>query len=179
MSKLATREPTQAEAKAAHDVDKRIRTCVRTIRREWLRLAENLFAFKEAEQWRDLGLPSFNAYLADPELEIEPRYAYSLLEIWRELVVNRGVSPDELADIGVSKAQKVLPAIRRGYVDLPDALASAKVLKRDDLRREFAPSQNPDAPPGAPVANDHRIVPEDEPEFAQCEACGSMYRVRR
>lgn len=177
---LAYPEPTAAEAKAAQAVSDRIKGHVRMIRRAWLLLAEDLYAFHIAEQWRELGYPSFNAYLNDPEIEVEKRHAHYLIELWRELVIKREVDPKILEDVGVSKVQVVLPSIRRGYVDIPDALADAKTLSRDDLRKEYAGrATEPGAGTGAPARNDRHLDPDDEPEYARCEACGSTYLVKR
>lgn len=186
MTDLAHQEPTEPQAKAAFDVEVRIKGHVHAMRVTWIKLAEDLHAFSRSEMWRDLGWKSFEAWLASPEIDIERRQAYYLLEMWRELVVKRDVKPEQLEGLGPSKVQEVLPAIRRGFVDVADALSAVETLPRADLRREFSISANGGPPPPsresgiggslAPRATTESFDAQAEPDFYVCEACGSRVR---
>lgn len=161
-------------AQAAFEVEERIRTTIRNIRTAWIRLAEDLHRFNDLELWRDLGHPSFEAWLAGPDIELERRWVYELIAMWRELVVKRGVTPAQLEPVAVSKVREVLPAIRRGQVSIEDALADCEVLGRRDLEAKYRGVATSSVAPGhAPLDAD------TEPEYAICHACGSRYAVGR
>lgn len=168
---LQTRDPSAPQAKKAFDVETRIKGRVRAMRTMWIELAEDLHEFSKNDMWRDLGWRSFEQWLASPEVEISRRQAYYLLDTWRELVVKRGVKPAELEKVEISKVQEVLPAIRRGYADVPDALSDCESLARDDLRSKYAISAK--AQTAAAPAGDDALDAESEPERYQCETCGS------
>lgn len=174
-------EPTDVQAGAAFEVENRIRTNVRAMRGLWVRLAADLFKFHELELWKDLGHPGFEAWLASPDIELERRWVYELIGMWRELVVKREVDPALLEPVQVSKVREVLPAIRRGFVDIDDALADCETLGRDDLRTKYAGigAGTTGQPGGAAAAHGGELDADAEPEFAICHTCGSRYQVRR
>lgn len=191
---LAHPEPTEPQAKAAFDVETRIKGRILQIRGGWIELAADLHAFAQSEMWRDLGWRSFEAWLASPEIELERRQVYYLLEMWRELVVKREVKPEQLVGLGVSKIQEVLPAVRRGFVDIDQALSDVATLARDDLRKQYSTSPNGSKPSSRsriddgsgvggslapPAAAQGGFDAEAEPEWAVCQACGSRYPVKR
>lgn len=171
MTKVAEFQPTEAQAKAAHEVHAAIVGEVKLIRTAWVRLAQRLWDFTEQRMWAALGYTSFEQWLASPEVELSRRHCYYLNEVWRELVIKRGLDPSELHDVGVSKITEILPAVRRGYVELDQAIADAKVLGRDDLREKYAK-----ATPQRPVNG--TLDASTEPEYAICNACGSRYQVK-
>lgn len=162
-------EPGQADI--AYQCEQRIQQHVRNIRTTWIKLAEDLFQFHEDSMWADLGYTGFEAWLAGPEIELERRWVYDLISMWRELVVTRGVRPEQLAPVAVSKVREVLPAIRRGDVTVTEGLSDAETLGRRDLeekyRRRTAGSPEPVLEASA------------EQEWAICHACGSRYPVAR
>jgi hypothetical protein len=172
----------EAPARAAHEVAERIVGNVRRMRTLWIKVAEDLFRFNELEMYRDLGYTSFEQWLAEPDVDLSRRSVYYLLDVWRELVVGKGVKPAQLEKVDVSKVQDILPAVRRGQVTAEQALADAETLTRGDLRERYrapAPS-NGDAPPAVPSGPDTSTTYEatDEPAFAICPSCGSRYRVK-
>lgn len=176
MSELQHAEPTEAQAGAAYEIENRIRNHVRAMRGLWVRLAEDLFKFHELEMWRDLGHNGFEEWLASPDIELERRWVYELIGMWRELVVKRNVDPAKLEPVQVSKVREVLPAIRRGRVDISDALADCETLARDDLRQKYAATgAGTSGEPGGPNG---QLDAGSEPTFAICHACGSRYQVR-
>jgi hypothetical protein len=159
---------TQA-ASEAHQQHQAIVYTIGRIRSTWATLAEQLHAFMAAEAWRDLGHPSLEAWLAQPEISIERRHAYLLRQAWEELVIQKHVDPAELRKVDVSKVQAVLPAVRRGDIPVGEALADCEALSRDDLRERYSGSRGgPQAPLDATT----------EPEYAVCQSCGSRYPVK-
>lgn len=175
MAEVARTEPTEAQATSAFEAQEAIKATIRAMRVTWVRLAEQLYAFSEAKAWRALGYRSFEAWLSDPDIEINRRNAFYLIESWRELVVLRGVDPGRLEDLEVSKVREVMPAVRRGAVEIEDALDDVKALERDDLRQRYSGVGRPGGDPigSAPLDADA------EPEYTVCGSCGSRYRVAR
>jgi hypothetical protein len=186
---------TPAEGQAAFEVEQRIKTHVHQMRGLWIRLAEDLYTFANREMWRDLGHKSFDEWLAGPDIDLGRRTVYGLIEVWKELVVNRGVRPHQIADVPVSKLRDSLAAVRRGFVDAEDAIADARTLGRDDLRERYRQLSTPTgrAPRlGRHPPDESGYVPGDTPsqpaapvrgrgrtEWAICHACGSRYRVKK
>lgn len=173
------RTPSAEElaAKSAFEVDFRVKQNVRRMRTLWVAIAEDLFKVWEQELWKDLGFDGFEQWLAQPEVAISKRHSYGLVEAWRELVVKRAVAPAQLEGVGIGGLREVLPAIRRGFVDVEEGLTDARELGRSDLRHKYSSSSTPTSGVGTPRAHEP-IDPELEPEYAICHACGSRYRVK-
>lgn len=175
MDDLVPREPTEASARLAYAADQRIRQAVGKLRGLWVDLAGELHAFKEAELWRDLSYRTFDDWLADPGIELERRYTYGLLAMYQQLVVDRGVEPERLKALHVSKVQEVLPAIRRGLVSLDEGLGDAAELRRADLEARYRGRASDGLTAGPDTSTAVRT--EDEPEWRRCGACGSLIQV--
>lgn len=165
--------PLAAQAAAAWEVEQRIKGFVRAIRTTWIRLAEDLYRFHELDMWRDLGYSSFDAWTAGPEIDLSRRQVYNLIMAWREFVVVRGVLPGQLEDVAISKVPEVMPALRRGQVDVAGALADCRTLAREDLRQRYA---GVGTKPGRPDTSSS-LDAEAEPAYAICPSCGSRYKV--
>ncbi|MGH2716030.1 MAG: hypothetical protein ACRDM7_19540 [Thermoleophilaceae bacterium] len=164
----------EAAAADAHAVQERIRAGVRAMKQLWIGLAEDLYRFNREELWRDLGYDSFEAWLATPEIELERSWVFRLISVYRELVIDRGVEPEQIAPLSVDKLRRVLPAIRRGHVTVEEALADVESVPHRDLQTRYeAMTVRPPNDPEPP------IEPEAEPEYAMCPACGSRYQVRK
>lgn len=149
----------------AHELSRRIEHSLALMRREWAALAGYLYDFVETRAWVALGYDSLREYLAQPEVDVGERYVYQLIEAHRTLVVERQVAPERLADVEMTKVRAVIPAIRRGEVEVEEALADAQVMSRVDLERRY---RNPGAP----------IDPAREPVWETCAHCGSRYPVK-
>lgn len=185
-----------ADAQAAFEIDQRIKGNMRQMRTLWVSVAEDLYAFQQGKMWEKLGVDTFEEWLAGPDVDLARRTVFGMIEVWRELVVKRGATVRQLSDVPISKLRDVMPAVRRGYVDLGDAIADCRVLSRDGLRERYAELSTvagarrdnagllPSGPVEPPVAGDPpapRPEPQfdatREPEWAICHACGSRYRV--
>jgi hypothetical protein len=167
-----TREQ-QAASTAAHEMDATIRRIKRDITGLWVQLAEALYHFRAGQMWKDLDYSSFEAWLADPEVELERRWVYKLTDAYRFLVVEQGVERSRVERLQVSKVNEVVPAIRRGQVDLETALSDAETLGRSDLEIKYRGVHS--ATPGRPDVGT-AVQTEHEPELAVCPTCGSTYR---
>lgn len=107
-------------------------------RRSWVALAERLHAFHTDRAWEQRACESFNEWLAQPEVSIPRGDAYTMIGVWRDLVLEHQVPVSELHDLDLSKVGVVLPAIRDGR-PWEDALSDCRVLSRSDLRAEYQP----------------------------------------
>lgn len=166
---------TTLAAQAAQQVEDRLRQTLQMQRALWVTLAEDLHKFSRQRLWADLGHPSFESWLAGPDIDLERRWVYELISIWEQLVVKRDVKPEQLAPVQVSKIREVLPGVRRGEVTVEEALSDAEVLPREDLRAKYTGVQSPT--PGR-VDNGTAVNTASEARFAICHACGSRYPVQ-
>lgn len=168
----------QEEAQLAFQTEREIKQIAGLLREGWTELAERLYRFHEMRMWIRLGHDSFDAWIADPEVDIDRSWAYQLIRNWRELVVHREATPKQLKTCEPSKITVVLPAVRRGYVALEEALEDVRTLSRSDLRERYGaegggtePSPNGARPDTGTSYNATR-----EPAYARCPTCGSRVR---
>ena len=168
------RSPEEIRAAAAHDTHKRIVGIVRGMREAWVSLAADLYNFFDQQMWADLGHESFDSYLADPDVEIGRRWAYELVALYRELVINRQIETATLKAIEPSKLQEVLPAMRRGQVTIRQALADAQSLSRNDIRERYS-STGAGRVNGKPDTTT-RYDATSEPQYVRCPTCNSRVR---
>lgn len=153
----------------AAEIDLRVRRTVRDLRHAWVRLAQDLHDMQQG-LFKSIGYDTFEEWLADPEVDIERRWAYQLSATWRELVVNLKLPADRIRQLEPAKIQEVLPAVRRGLVDVQDALADVEALSRSDLRERYASIRSGTEPTMSADA-------ASTPHFAVCDKCGSRYRL--
>lgn len=169
--------PAEQQARAAYAfaVEQGLKANVRKLRGMWVDICRDLYRFHQAQLWRDLGHQSFEHWLADPDLELERRWVYDQMAIYEQLVVQRGVDPERLKQLQVSKVREVLPAIRRGLVTLDEGLTDAGELRRSDLELRYRGKASDGVTAGPDTSTIVRT--EDEPEWQRCKCCGSLVRV--
>lgn len=100
-------------------------------------MAEYLHICKEEGLYYELGYETFEQWLGVPEISLSRSHAYALTGAYEELVIERGIPVDRLITIEITKLTEILPAVKRGDVDVFDALSDAEVLSRSDLREKF------------------------------------------
>ena len=144
-------------AKKAHKVQKKIVVGCSAIRKVWVALAAYFYEFKEEEMWEDLGYGSFEEWLASPHISLSRSNVYTLIQAHAELVLERGVDPAQLEGLETSKIAQVLPALKRGDVELDAALADVEALSRADLREKYG-----------------KVLPAGRVPLIECEKCGAM-----
>jgi hypothetical protein len=178
MSELEPISPErQALADAAHQMDQEIREIKRQMESLWVLLAERLYHFRIGEMWKDIGYPTLQSWLDDPEVDVERRWLYKLTDAYRFLVIEWGVPLERVKRLKISKVNEVLPAIRRGQVELEAGLSDAETLRREDLEIQYRGLHS--SMPGSAVAATSPIIEvEEEPEWATCPTCGSSYQRR-
>ncbi len=159
--------PTEGVAATAYRAEQRIKGLIRVMNAAWTELAESLYQFSQQELWRDLGYNTFGEWCASPEIGLSRRQVYYYLEVWRELIVERGVSPDDLKRAGSAKWTEVLPAVRRGEVTVEEAISDAESLPREDLRQKYHDIGS---------GREQGLEATREPAWVKCPTCGSSYR---
>jgi hypothetical protein len=160
----ASRE--ELEAREAHLAQERIKTIVRAMRRSWIELAGHLYHFHQHRYWKALGHDSIGDWLADPDIDIQWRYAYEMIQIYRIWIDKRDME-DRVRELPVSKLQVVSGAVEKGRIDPEEALADVESLSRGDLRERYN---------GLSTIED-KLEATEETAYFRCHACGS--RVRR
>lgn len=171
---LAPKTPEEMAADTAHAMHLAILHDIKKIKGAWVDLAAKLYQFRAGNMFEALGYQSFNAYLADPDVEIEHRWAYDYLAMYEQLVIKRGVEPEELKELEVSKVKESLPAIRREQVTWEEAKSAIKSLSKRDIVTMMSGRASPN--PGTPDTGTG-ISTETEPQFMTCATCGSRVRV--
>lgn len=178
MSELEPITPgQQALATAAHEMDQEIRQIKRQMKGLWVRLAERLYLFRTGEMWKDIGYPTLSSWLSDPEVDIERRWMYKLTDAYKFLVLEYGLPRERVEQLEISKVNEVLPAIRRGQVELEAGLSDIETLRREDLEIQYR-GLHSSMPGSAVAATSTTIETDQEPEWATCPTCGSSYRRR-
>lgn len=158
-SKRRTLSPEEREAKKAFEVEAKIKKGVGAIREVWVALAAYLHEFHQGKMWEHLGYNRIEDWLGTPEIGLGRSQVYALIEAYEELVVKRGVEPEQLGGMEATKIAVVLPALRRGDVDLEEALADCEALSRSALREKYG-----------------QQVSVERVPLIRCEQCGCMKR---
>ncbi|NUQ11632.1 MAG: hypothetical protein HUU26_04775 [Gemmatimonadaceae bacterium] len=148
---------TTLTADQAFDVQVEVTEHVRGRRSTWVALAASLARFHAGRGWEALGIESFNEWIAQPEISLGRAEVYAMISAWRELVVERGVEPERLGELEITKVAVVLKSIKSRTVSIDDALSDCEVLSRSDLRAKYQDAE--------------------AAEYRLCEACGQRVKV--
>lgn len=159
VAKRKTTTPEERAAKKAFEVEVKIKKGVGAIREVWVALAAYFHEFHAGKMWEHLGYDKFDEWLGTPEIGLGRSQVYALIEAWEELVEKRQVEESRLAGLEATKVAVVLPALRRGEVDLDTALADCEALSRSALREKYG-----------------KQVGAARVPLIQCEQCGCMRR---
>ncbi len=169
LEKVNGGQPASASGKHAWEVEQRIRGTLKVMTGAWIDLARDFYEFREARMYRDLGYDSLEEWAAQPDIDVSSRYVYELTVLWGELVVKRELDADRLRELPPSKLSAMLPAIRRGQVEVDQALADAGSLGRDDIRARYGDKKQARDPTGD--AGTH--IGDGDARYYQCSSCGS------
>lgn len=151
--------PEERQAKKAFEVEGKIKKGCSAIREVWVALACYLHEFHSGRMWEHLGHDTFEEWLGSPDIGLGRSHVYALIETYEELVVKRGLKDEELSSLEATKVAQVLPALRRGEVELETALADCEALSRSALREKYG-----------------KQLPVSRVPLTQCEDCGCMRR---
>ena len=162
----------ELEAKAAYEIEAKIKVTLQEMKRAWVYLAEDLYNFQYHSHWIALGYPSLDEWLAGPDIDLKRRQAYYLIATYKEMVIEHGATPAMLENVGVTRAKIVLPALRKKKIDLISALSDAETLGRRDLAERYR------ALAGEGDEGGTHYDADAEPARSQCEVCGSWVTTR-
>lgn len=104
----------------------------------FLELGEELYWFEKEGHYQALGHPTFEAYLADPDVDISRRTAFRIKGVYKKYVVDLKVPPVALTSAGPAKLDVIRPHVTEENVDAWVARAAA--LSRADLRERVRES---------------------------------------
>lgn len=161
VEKRKTSTPEERAAKKAFRVEAKIKKAGRAIREVWVARAAFLYEFHRDKMWEHLGYDKFNDWLGAPEIGLGRSQTYAEIQAHEELVVKREVEQSVLADLEATKIAVVLPALRKGEVELEEALADCESLSRSALREKYG-----------------KQVSAAQVPLVRCSDCGCMRRPR-
>ena len=167
MAGALTTKEVEALAASAFETEAEIKRVCASVITNWWELAELLYELSEDGGWKLLGHESLAEFLAQPDIGISRSGYFQMTRAWRDLVITRGVDPDELRQLEPSKVREVVPAIMAGNVSIEDAFADAKILGHRDMREKYRD----------PGGHDQKLDAAREPERVQCESCGGWCTV--
>jgi len=127
----------------------------------FLDLGRELYFFQQQEGYVVLGHPSFESYLADPEVDIGRRTAFMLKAIYETYVLGLCCEPAALLPCGYSKLD-----IMRSFMtqeNVMEWIGTAAALSRSDLKKELGEAFPPE-------------IPQEPPEV--CPTCGRPWPKR-
>lgn len=159
VTKRRASTPEERAAKRAFKAEEKIKKGLGAIKEVWIALAAYLHEFHSEKMWEHLGYDRFDDWLGSPDISLGRSQVYASIEAYEELVVKREVDPAVLADLETTKIGVVLPALRRGDVDLETALADCEALSRSALREKYG-----------------KQVGAERVPLIECEDCGCMKR---
>ncbi len=136
-------------ASNAHDVHTDIVELRNLAVKTFLHIGERLHVFKEMRGWLVLGHPTFESYLADPDVDISRTLAFKLIRVHELFVDFFECPPDILLQAGYNKLELIGPHVHSLNVD--EWVNKAAVLSRSDLREEIREEFGDDATPKLPT----------------------------
>lgn len=101
----------------------------------FLELGEELYWFENNQDYEQLGYVSFNAYLADPDVDISRSTAYKLKGIYQRFVLELASPAAGLLEAGTDKLELIRPYVTEDNVS--EMICKASSLSRSDLRIEL------------------------------------------
>lgn len=154
-------EELEQLAADARELESRIVTERKGVQRAGWKLGALLHAAREERAWELLGHESEEKWLDSPEIDIRYSTAKALMQVFREVCIERGVTVERVQEMDTRKVQMVLPAVRDGKVTMDDALSDVEVLTRDDLKLKYKGDPNKAIDSGK---GDGKV---------ECNSCGS------
>jgi len=101
--------------------------------------------------WSTLGYESFKGYVEDLDFPVSASYSWAtrLMGV-AQMVADQLLTAQDVDEMGVSKAIRLLPAANRGE-DITEWIVEAKVLSERDLRLKMAGKDDPEIPTGRTI----------------------------
>lgn len=136
----------------AVELDAIIKEEVRQGRMNSWRMCEAIYWFDQMEGWSVLGMHQ-TAWLDQPDVGLTRSEFFRSRKRHRVLVVEGGLTYDDVADIAVSKLDIVVPAIEDRRVSLEMALHACRRMNCRELRKAYRLSPDLVADAAKRIAN--------------------------
>lgn len=130
----AEAEKLAAEAKVVED---HLIAGKQSIQRTWLQVAKWLHQAFETRAWERLGYETDKEWLAQPELKYKYSTARAVAQVYRELVVERGVKIKQLEGADLRTLQMALPVLRDGEATVDAVVSDSQQLGRADFKAKY------------------------------------------
>ena len=147
------------EAGDAWERHQRIVSLRVSIQQNFLDLGRELHEFRQGKQWNVIGHPTFNSYIADPDVDLGRSTAFMLMGVYAHYVLALGVQPVGLLAAGHSKLEMLRPYMIAENVE--EWVDRAGTLSRSDLGKAIKEELKPPPPP-LPTGK-YRIIYADPP----------------
>lgn len=138
-------------AQDAYDVHTDIVALRNLAVKTFLHMGERLHTFRQMRGWTVQGHPTFESYLADPDVDISRTLAFNLIRV-HEIFADFECPPDVLLQAGYNKLLLIAPHVHSQNVDKWTNVAAAE--SRSDLRKLLREEFGDDATP--PLPTDYR-----------------------
>ena len=122
------------------------------IERSFLQVGEDLLWMKDTRSYRQLGHPTFESYIADPDVDIGRRSAYMAMRCFEVYVSRLHIDEPLLLEAGTSKLDLCAPHVTPENAD--ELVSMAAALSRSDLRDALDDMFGEGATP--PLSTDYR-----------------------
>ena len=97
--------------------------------------AAELYEFQRLKQYVPLGYQTFEAFLADPDIDLSRRNTYRLIRLYKKYVLELGCATEALVDVGTHKLDLLVPYIEPNNMSY--MLNMGATLSRSDLKAEL------------------------------------------
>ena len=74
-------------------------------------IGQELYEFQRQKQYEPLGYDTFEAFLADPDIDIARRTAYRMIRVYKTYILELGCATEALTAAGVSKLDMIAPHV--------------------------------------------------------------------
>ncbi len=115
----------------------------------FLHLGERLHVFKKMHGWHTMGHPTFESYLADPDVDISRTLAYRLIGVHEMFIELLEYPPEGLLTAGPNKLELLIPHVHS--LNVEEWVKKAATLSRSRLREELREEFGDDATPKLPI----------------------------
>jgi hypothetical protein len=141
----------------------------------FLALGEQLYYFEKWEQYKEMGHETFEAYLADADVDIGQKTARRLIAVFERYVLELHQTPVSLLGAGYSKLYSAAKIVDENNVE--EWIAKASSLSRSDLKKEISTHKTgkvedePVHTRGLPLAIILGAIKDSDQEWLLSEEC--------
>jgi hypothetical protein len=125
----------EEKGEMAHKIHRTIANCKDKINEELARMGFALCKFKENKLWDVLGYRSMREWCQDPDIDLRYDKAQRLIRVTKRHVIQAGRDPQEIAEMGIYKADRVSQF--HDAEDYDELVAIATGASRVDLDEEI------------------------------------------